>query len=709
MPLADPPAPHSAATPAAPIGWGAAALHLFALSGFAVAQPLFDLLGRYPTFFAAHAARPATIVGFALALSGLVPLLLIGFRDLTRLFGRRVWWAVHLLCVGGLVGLMILPPLNRAVALPPLLAFAVAALCGGLAARAYAQRQAVRQLCSLLAVAAAAFPLVFLFSARMAPLVRPATAAAGARTPVANPVPVVMIVFDELALPALLDAAGQIDATRFPNFARLAQVSTWYRNATTVADYTPIAVPALLTGRLPDHNRIPISAEHPDSLFSLLTPTYRLEVMEPVTQLCGGCPRREDGSEPGNSALLYADTLLVWLHMLAPPAWRTRLPDIGRQWTFLFEHWLVRNLAAPVAGDRPGAFGAFIKTLRPAAQPTLWFAHVLLPHYPYEYFPSGRRYNAPPADFRRERFDPAARDKHRGWALDNMAGAAQERARYLLQLGLVDTLVGQLLDALEASPELFERSLVVVTADHGVSFRPGESQRFLTATNADDILRVPLFIKLPGQRSGGIDDRNVQTIDVLPTLAARLGAPVAWRVDGVDLHDANAPAAAEKVAFTPASIDNQLDLTALRFPPTLPERWTPWQVPDGTPQLDGDASNDRPFAELIGRDVEEITSGSMPARVQLADAALYRDVQLTGALPAFVRGRLTPRAAFPYPPLLAIAVNGRVAATTRAFVGNDGQIQFGTLLPERVFGAGAQQVAVFGVTTDGMELVRFDG
>ena len=99
----------------------------------------------------------------------------------------------------------------------------------------------------------------------------------------------------------------------------------------------------------------------------------------------------------------------------------------------------------------------------------------------------------------------------------------------------------------------------------------------------------------------------------------------------------------------------------------------------------------------------------MPARVQLADAALYRDVQLTGAVPAFVRGRLTPRAAFPYPPVLAIAVNGRVAATTRAFVGNDGQMQFGTLLPEQVFGAGAQQIAVFGVAAGGMELVRFDG
>jgi hypothetical protein len=356
---------------------------------------------------------------------------------------------------------------------------------------------------------------------------------------------------------------------------------------------------------------------------------------------------------------------------------------------------------------------AFIKNLRPSQQPTLWFAHVLLPHYPYEYLPSGLRYNAPPADFRRERFDPAKRDAHRGWPVDDMAGAAQERGRYLLQLRLVDGLVGALLDELEYSPKLYEGSIVIVTADHGVSFRPGESQRFLTATNADDILRVPLFIRTPGQRSGAIDDRNVQTIDVLPTLAAMLGAPLTWRVDGVDLHDAGAPAAAEKVAFTPASLDNQLDLTQMRFPPSLPDWWTPWYAPEDAPQLDtryGDASNDRPFPELIGRDISAITFGAMPVHVTLADAELYQATRQFGdVIPAFVRGRLTPRSAFAETPVVAIAINGTVVATTRAFVGNDGQLQFGTLVPANALETSANQVDVFGITAGGTELVRFDG
>ncbi|MDX2167429.1 MAG: sulfatase-like hydrolase/transferase [Deltaproteobacteria bacterium] len=691
----------------------AGALHLFALSGFAVAQPLYDLLGRYPTFFVAHGAAPATIVGFALAFAVLPPLLPIAFTTVARLFGPRAWWAAQLLCVSGLVGLTVLPPLHRAVALPPSLALGVAAVAGGLAARAYAQRHAVRQLCSLLAVTAVIFPLVFLFHSPVASLVRPAAAAAGATQPIARPVPVVMVVFDELALGALLDDAGGIDAGRFPSFAALAAGATWYRNATTVADYTPVAVPALLTGQLPDHNRIPVSAEHPDTLFSLLAPHYRLEVLEPVTQLCAApsCARPPADSERLRPALLVGDALVIWLHMLAPPAWRTQLPDIGRQWTFRFEHWLKDNLTAPVRGDRAGSFAAFVERIAPQPQPTLWFAHVLLPHYPYEYFPSGVRYNAPPADFHRRPLDLDQRQAMLAWPADNRAGAAAEQQRYLLQLGLVDRLLGRLLERLHATG-LYDDALLIVTADHGVSFRPGESQRFLTASNADDILWVPLFIKAPGQRDGLIDDRSVQTIDVLPTVAALLGAAITWRIDGVDRHNPAAPGGTEKVAFTPASLDNQLDLTKLTLSAERPLQAAGWQAqaelfPPGTPVETLLANG--PSPHLIGQRVEQLVRRPTPFRAELFDAALYDDVRRPrGAVPAFVRGRLMPSDAIDAPPPLAIAVNGVIAATTDSFIGSDGRVQFGALLPESAFRAGANRVEVFGIAIGGQILLRLD-
>ena len=74
---------------------------------------------------------------------------------------------------------------------------------------------------------------------------RPPAAATGDRPPV------VMILFDEFPLSSLLDAKGRIDRRVYPNFAALADQSTWYRNATGVAGYTPWALPAMLTGNYP--------------------------------------------------------------------------------------------------------------------------------------------------------------------------------------------------------------------------------------------------------------------------------------------------------------------------------------------------------------------------------------------------------------------------------------------------------------------------
>ena len=52
----------------------------------------------------------------------------------------------------------------------------------------------------------------------------------------------------------------------------------------------------------------------------------------------------------------------------------------------------------------------------------------------------------------------------------------QEYRRHLTQVRYVDTLLGRLLDRLKAQG-LYDRSLVVVTGDHGVSFRPGVPSR----------------------------------------------------------------------------------------------------------------------------------------------------------------------------------------------------------------------------------------
>ncbi len=104
---------------------------------------------------------------------------------------------------------------------------------------------------------------------------------------------------------------------------------------------------------------------------------------------------------------------------------------------------------------------------RPAAgQRDLFVEHALLPHGPSRFLPSGREYR-PVAN------PDALRDEQRRW-LESPLLVDQALQHHLLQVGYVDTLVGALLRRLKAVG-LYDRALVVVVADHGISFEPGGS------------------------------------------------------------------------------------------------------------------------------------------------------------------------------------------------------------------------------------------
>ena len=129
----------------------------------------------------------------------------------------------------------------------------------------------------------------------------------------ANGTPVVLVVLDEFSGLSLLDDRERI-SPRYPNFRRLAREATWYRNATTVADVTNFAVPALLSGQLEkrdEQRKYPTASDYPRNLFSLLRDQYRMNVHEAVTDLCAFC---SDGSWQSR-----ADTLADGYWELARP------------------------------------------------------------------------------------------------------------------------------------------------------------------------------------------------------------------------------------------------------------------------------------------------------------------------------------------------------------------------------------------------------
>ena len=137
-----------------------------------------------------------------------------------------------------------------------------------------------------------------------------------------------------------------------------------------------------------------------------------------------------------------------------------------------------------------------------------------------------------------------------GWGSDevwnpNQAAVDQYWQRHLLQLGYADRVLGRLLDRLRATG-LYDRAVLVVTADHGVSFRAGQKRRPLSDANRQDIAYVPLFVKAPGQRRGRVVAAAARTTDILPTLAGASGVRIPWHVDG---HSLLGPRPAERTVI----------------------------------------------------------------------------------------------------------------------------------------------------------------
>jgi len=167
--------------------------------------------------------------------------------------------------------------------------------------------------------------------------------------------PVVVIVLDELAADTLNEPDGQIDAERFPNFAALASISTWFPNGHTAYDSTFKAVPAILDARLPRPGTAPDVRSHQPSIFHLMSGLgYGVVKVESSSAVC---PPR-----------------------ICPGA-RTRRPGV------------LKRLAS---GGRPARLHRWIGAIRRRARPTFYFHHALLPHEPWIYLPSGHR-SRPPA------------------------------------------------------------------------------------------------------------------------------------------------------------------------------------------------------------------------------------------------------------------------------------------------------------------------
>jgi hypothetical protein len=456
--------------------------------------------------------------------------------------------------------------------------------------------------------------------------------------------PVVLVILDELPSSTLMNAEGKIDGTRYPELARFASQSTWYRDHATAGDFTAWAIPPILTGNHSNEQTLPTSGAQPDNIFSLLGPGRRVHVHEEVTEMCPKelCPDGNQGAFPEQT-----------------DAGEFVKQKFGR----IDVHEIRRWIEEMPAGGR-----------------TLSVLHLMLPHAPHIFLPDGQVYP----------FGPLVHtiDGHRNdWTVGS-AGISLVQQRHMIQAGYADRMVGKVMKKIRSNGG-WDRSMVIVTADHGHAFDARYDRRDANPGSIAAILNPPLMIKYPGQETGQISKKSTQSVDILPTIAGQLGTEVPYSTDGRPISQvpefrrmyANKDTM-RKISFTTGDIRAQ-----------RPALLTQSQRRFGT----GGLWKLGPKSMLIGSrpgqrrkmNVAEF-SIDRPERLAAYRPADHRPPSLVSGVLTGVKGNQ----------VLAMAMNGRIVATTRSFR-YDGAMRFGMMVHPSKLVRSAKEIELFAVNQTG--------
>ena len=132
-------------------------------------------------------------------------------------------------------------------------------------------------------------------------------------------------------------------------------------------------------------------------------------------------------------------------------------------------------------------------------------------------------------------------------------------ALYDSEVCFTDHNVGLLLDALKQRG-LYDDAMIVFTADHGEELGTapdgwvGHTKRL-----SQEMIRVPLMIKMPGQKQGRRILAPVSLVDLMPTLARAIGMPIPAGVQGRPIEIGNEEASARPV-FAETRREASLDM-----------------------------------------------------------------------------------------------------------------------------------------------------
>jgi len=368
-----------------------------------------------------------------------------------------------------------------------------------------------------------------------------------------KPQNVIIVVFDAFSAYNISLYGYQRETT--PNLARLAERAVVYHNHYAGGNFTTPGTASLLTGTYPWTNRaFGLSKQIVEksflnkSIFSAFPSHYRLAYTHNTVanRLLVQFSKNMDEYVPMGRLFLANDDFIYSMFEkdedTATVSWIRAIKRQEEGYAYslflarLYEQ--LRELAiSALKSQFPGGvphiavddyflledatewLGSTLSTL---LQPFMGYFHFLPPHRPYL---THRDFQD---RFAKDGFTPVFKPPDKYFREDNKVELLlRKRTSYDEYVLYADREFGRLMDRLEASGML-ENAWVVLTSDHGEMFERG-IQGHITPVLYQPVIRIPLMIFEPGQKSRRDIYANTSAVDVLPTLLHVTGQePVDW-------------------------------------------------------------------------------------------------------------------------------------------------------------------------------------
>jgi hypothetical protein len=410
---------------------------------------------------------------------------------------------------------------------------------------------------------------------------------------------------------------------------------------------------------------------------------------------------------------MVLDIAAVYLNYAVPSDLELGVPSIDGKWGDFWEEkrdsWNAPNFARK---SRINLFRDFLRTIKvPTDKPPFIFAHVILPHMPHQFVPSGKMYfSGPLHGYVKDRWteDPAFLQ----------AGYGQ----FMTQLGATDAAVGLFLEKLKQLG-IYEKAIVVIAADHGFSMRPSSYRRGDIDADAfyEDIMNVPLMIKFPGSSPGRIDSLHAQNNDVLPTVLDALGLDYQLPLDGRSLLNPSVPDRQEQ-QFLVGRVHNpgrrqpkvkkyvkaEGEVLSYKVPNQPPRSTVDWKytLPGYANPNPGNPYFIGPHSELLGQPVSNFSTGKSVSTYEVLSVGdrskkqdWSRSIQFdpkSGTCPCNIQGNITGSDLKPQDEV-ALAINGVLRGFAHLIDGPGDIHQFIFLPLDSDFQAGANSIQLYKV------------